>query len=352
MLQSFAAETLSSSFVDSAKEFARSGVSRVADVVGGLPNPYSVASSLADSSGGFDITRGFSAAVSGLGGGLSGPVKSFSDILSAVPNIPGLGDTFGGITGFNSESGIFSNLFDKHTLLGMQSRSDPLLSFMWFCIPPKVHGVSLPWYYVEEFTAPFRSFDVVTQYREGKVYHFAGQHSISNLSIRFYDDSTGKTGAYLEAWRKSVLSKDGLYNYPGGPFGYKKNIKVVVLDVTKFGQVYTFNYKGCWPTTSEPFNLISGASDRIIPSQEFACDEVDIQVRRFPPLSLIGILKDGIGSFQGAGLDMFSSSDFPGASAAVSAAQELTQNFDISGLGNAAETKVQEIISGATSVFS
>lgn len=256
------------------------------------------------------LDRGLSLAVNtvskSINDGISSPIKSFGDIASGLPDsVTGtLSDSpFGGLLG-SVASGLGSN-FSKHTLLGLHSRSDPLLSFMWFCLPPTINGVSLPWYYVEEFTAPFRSFDVTTQYREGKVFHFAGQHSISSLSMRLYDDSTGKAGAWLEAWRRSILSKEGYYNLPGGTRGYKKDITVVMLDVTKFGWVYTFNYKGCWPTTADPITLQSGSSDRIISSQEFSCDEVEVIVKNFPPFSLIGILKEGIGSFQGAGLDIF-----------------------------------------------
>lgn len=249
------------------------------------------------------LERGLASALNNIKNGLAGPIRTDSEFMSKVGKVANLAPLVSAGAQVLRDGPL--GFLDKHTLVASQSRSDPLLNHLWFALPPNVSGVSLPWYYIEEFTAPFRSFDVLTQYRAGKMFHFAGQHSISNLSVRFYDDSTGKVGRYLEAWRRTVLNADGTYNYPGGSNGYKKNFEVVVLDVTKFGQVYQFKFIGCWPTTAEPFNLSSATSERLISAQEFACDEVEITVRNFPPFSLIGIIRDGINSFQGAGLDYF-----------------------------------------------
>ena len=207
--------------------------------------------------------------------GLTGPLRTFSDLSS----LTSLSTAFGPM---------------KHVLFNMYARRDPLMSYSWFAEMPKVGNVALDWNYVEEFTAPFRSFDTLPQYREGRMYHFAGQHSISNLSIRFYDDTSGKVGMYLENWRRAVMSNNGTYNYAQD---YKKIISLTILDVSRLITVYQIKYIGCWPSSAEPYNLNSGASDRITPSQEFNVDDIEITIRNMEAQGLLTAIGDKVKDF-------------------------------------------------------
>lgn len=210
----------------------------------------------------------------------------------------------------------------KHVLYSMYTRNEPIYHYCWFCYLPAVGGYRLPWNYVEEFTAPFRSFDVVNQYQRGKVKHYAGQHSVSNLSLRLYDDSSGKAGAYMENWRMSVMGKGGTYMYPRD---YKKDIELIILDVSRFFTVYNIVYKGCWPVNSDPYNLASNSSDRIVMSAEFSVDDIEIRVRN----TSIGGLANVLGS---------TLSDFP---------QSLVDT--LAGTGDALTGKLKGVFSSDTS---
>lgn len=191
-------------------------------------------------------------------------------------------------------------LFGRHVLTSALGRQDPIMTYCWFCDLPKVNGLTLDWSYVEEFTAPMRSFDVLPQYQRGQMFHFAGTKSISGLSIKCYDDSTGKAGAYLEGWRNLVSSPDGKVNYPGGTNGYKQDIRVTILDVSRAIQVYTLLYKGCWPTTADPISLQSSESTRSIQSQEFSVDTLEMTVRKVPVADFATSLVSSVNNFPGS----------------------------------------------------
>jgi hypothetical protein len=222
-----------------------------------------------------DISGAVNAVLDKVSYGLAGPLRTAADLLGAQGSL----------------SGAFGP--GKHVLFNMYARRDPLMAHQWFCNLPVVNNVALDWYYVEEFTAPLRSYDIQSQYREGKMYHFAGQHSISSLSMRFYDDSSGRIQAYLESWRKAVMGDNGKYGYPQN---YKHNIEVVVLDVTRVINVYSMLYKGCWPQTADAISLGSQGADRITSSQEFSCDDMTLTVRSFPSLNIGETISSGVNS--------------------------------------------------------
>lgn len=225
-------------------------------------------------------------------GGLKSPLTSLSQFNNLLDSAVAPDSPFKGITNaIQAATDRFGAAGPgKHVLFNMYRRKDPLYTYCWFCEMPVVNGYKLDWNYVEEFTAPFRSFDVANQYRQGRVLHFAGQHSISNLTLRFYDDTSGTVGAYLENWRSSVMTPNGVYKYPYGVDGYKKDIKLVVLDITRFIQVYTMTYKGCWPSTADPYNMVSNASERIITSQEFSVDNIEMSVHNLQVTGLANMV--------------------------------------------------------------
>lgn len=169
----------------------------------------------------------------------------------------------------------------KHVLTNAMGRKDPLLNFCWFAQLPKIGPYKLDWSYIEEFNAPLRSFDNNVQYQRGRDNKYASKQNVSNLSLKCYEDSTGKTQAYLEAWRNLVIGEDGQFNLP---VNYKKDITLVILDVSRAISVYTLVYHGCWPVSADAFQLSSGASERLIASQEFSVDSVDVNVRNVAPL--------------------------------------------------------------------
>jgi hypothetical protein len=242
---------------------------------------------------------GLSGIIATMGQGLSTPVKALSSIVSNfgitakdLANPADLATKIGSAIssyGLNGTAG-----FGKHVLGNALGRKDPLPSYNWFCTLPTIGNLVLPWHYVEEFTAPVRSYDQVTQFKEGKDNKWPSKMNLSNVSLKCYDDSSGRTGAYWEAWRDLIQNtQTGVFNYSNR---YKQNIEVVVLDITRAIQVYTFTYYGCWPTSMDPLSLTSSASDRLTPSIELSVDDVKLTVRTVPPTDMANALLSAVGS--------------------------------------------------------
>lgn len=173
-----------------------------------------------------------------------------------------------------------------------RARSDPLLSFNWYCDLPTIDGVSLGWEFVEEATLPLVEFEPTTAYRAGKMYSYAGHYSVGTLSLKLYEDSSASASYYMDAWRRRILNLDsGLYNVPRD---YKQTIKFTILDVTKLTVMF-LEYTGCWPTRSDPLQMTSGTSDRIVHSVELSVDEMRLKFGKFEPGQVPSLI-DNIGS--------------------------------------------------------
>lgn len=247
-----------------------------------------------------DMTSAFQDVIGDVTDGLSNPIGSLSEFGSSLGidfgSISSAGDILGGLTGRFSQgaSSFVPGGLGHHVLAGAQGRKDPLLTYCWYCNMPNIKGLSLPWNYVEEFTAPFRSIDVTSRYQQGKMQHYASANSIQNLSLRAYEDGSGKAGSYFEAWRDLVIGMNGVYNYPAS---YKKTIELVVLDVSRTVNVYTFRYKGCFPTTTDPYTLQSSDSSRLVYGQEFSVDDVEINVQNTSMAGLANSIWNSVKNF-------------------------------------------------------
>jgi hypothetical protein len=238
-----------------------------------------------------DVSSALGSAIAAINGGLAQPVRSATDLLGSlgvnvskarkvsdmyntIANRVGAG-VFGSGRNWpgSTQPGKVNN--DHHVLNGARSRKDPLMSYSWFCTMPSIRGFQLPWNYVEEFTAPFKTIETQSRYEQGKMMHYPGSRSVSTLSMRLYDDTSGTVGAYLDAWRDTVLGVNGIYAYPAQ---FKQPISVILLDVSRAVTVYQFYYIGCFPTSTDAFSLASDSNDRIVTSQEFSVDDVKVTV--------------------------------------------------------------------------
>jgi hypothetical protein len=92
------------------------------------------------------------------------------------------------------------------------------------------------------------------------------------------------------------MGAEGVYRYPND---YKKDITIVILDVTRFIQVYKITYKKCWPTNAEPYALASSSSDRLIASQEFAVDDIEMTCRNIDSSGLANTVYKSLSNFPG-----------------------------------------------------
>ena len=215
-------------------------------------------------------------------------VGQLGNVARAAQQVNSMIQGFGG----NNQTGA-----NKNVLAGMNQRKDPLLAFCWFATMPSIGSYTLPWNYIEEFSAPVRGFESQTRYQEGIEKKFVSKQVISNLSIKCYDDSSGLTQAYLDAWRTLVVGSGGQYNYS---VNYKKDISLFILDVTRTINVYTIVYAGCWPTTADAYNLSSAQTERLIASQEFSVDSVNLTVNTVSPVNFVSALNTAINGNSGS----------------------------------------------------
>jgi hypothetical protein len=152
---------------------------------------------------------------------------------------------------------------------------------------PDIDDVSLSWEFVEEATLPFVEFEPISNYRAGKMYHYANHYSLGSLGLKIYEDSRGKATQYLEAWRRKIIDLDsGLYNHPND---YKKTIKITIMDVAKMTVMF-YEYIGCWPTRTDAYNMTSGSSERIVASVEMSVDEMRVKFGKFDSNAIPSII--------------------------------------------------------------
>lgn len=212
------------------------------------------------------------------------------------PSLPfGLNTGGGGITpaGFTTggdlaSSSSPSDVNPGNSLAGAMARSDPMLSFCWYAILPDMapQGGSpktLPWYYVEEATPPFRTFDQRSIFREGRQRHYPSTYSVDSLRLAIYMDSSNVALNYLQAWNGALLApttsqtayrSGGAYGTPGQ---YKKTIKIYLLNVAK-QQLAVLEYIECWPQTLDAYSLDSNTSSRIINHVTFSVGDVFVNI--------------------------------------------------------------------------
>ena len=262
-------------------------------------------------------------AISGLFG------ESASSIsLSGPLQVPGASSTASSANGVAPNDG----------LKGIQARSDPLLSFCWYCEMPQVPSFNinsaalesqtsslitdtalqlgsslpgafgldtlsvnlpgslggggedsvnptqgtytgLPWYFVEEASLPFRTFQTRSIFREGRERHYPDKYSVDNLTCSIYADSANEALNYLLAWNSGILRPFTASNSPteGGRFGrpsdYKQVIRFYVLSVAK-QQVAIIEYTECWPVSMEPLGMNSDEATRLVYRVNFSVGDV------------------------------------------------------------------------------
>lgn len=201
---------------------------------------------------GLGITSGFN--LSGPGAGIS--VSSYSNGAGVAPG---------------------------NALEGALARSDPVMSFLWYCEPPTLIGsgiqATLPWFYIEEASLPFRTYEARGVYREGRTKNYASKYAVDGLNIGFYMDVDGVALNYIRAWDALIMAPfdrtDSVIR--GGGFRlpslYMKDIPFYILDVNK-QQLVQILYSECWPLNTEAFSMQSQNSDRVVARLSFSVGDV------------------------------------------------------------------------------
>lgn len=196
-------------------------------------------------------------------GGSAGTTSS----LATVPQSQSTGDASG------------SSLFSQ--LLG----SNPLSSPMGGALADQASS-QLPWYYVEEATVPFRQFQQVGIFRDGRERHYPSRYTVSPLRLGIYADTGNNAIQYLQAWQNAVIQpfSSSQLEQGGGwgrPYGYKKPIYVYLLDPSK-SVLAILEYTECWPVNVQDLSLVSNSSDRLIYHVEFSVGDVRVNLMDVP----------------------------------------------------------------------
>lgn len=245
--------------------------------------PAGIASQAVNSAKGA-VSQAVSGGLSNLRGAANAALRGdFSGALTQLQQGPqDFMKSFGLSTGGAGSSGGPSGLA-VNPLEGALGRSDPMLSFQWYCELPTLtplgkQPVSLDWNYVEEATPPFRSFEVRSVYAQGRNRHYAGPYNVDQMPLNFYADIAGKSWAYLKAWQQCMLPAFASTEYTkGGGFGrpsnYQKTIKLYLL-APDMSKVMYFELIECWPVNLDALHLDSASSTRLTFNPSFSVGDV------------------------------------------------------------------------------
>jgi hypothetical protein len=183
------------------------------------------------------------------------------------------GSTLSGGIDYLSVSSGPGDVSYGNALAGIMARADPMHAFNWFADLPQINAggfaASLPWYYVEEATIPFRQFESRNVYREGRFKHYPGKYSVDSLRLSVYLDSDNVALNYWQTWQNAILqpfNKSTMYSLGGGytpPSSFKKDINIYLLDVRR-AEVMSITYIECWPTSFDSLHLQSASGERLI----------------------------------------------------------------------------------------
>ncbi len=213
------------------------------------------------------FTGDFSGALTTLG---NGP----QDFLSSF--ISGRGPNGGG--------GLGGGGGPVNTLQGMLSRSDPMMSFQWYCELPIITPINgaptgLSWEYVEEATPSFRNYQSRQIYTQARQRQFPSTYTVDPITLHFYADTANKSLNYLNAWDGAIMeptTSSTIYQTGGGfgrPSDYQKPIKIYLLDPAKL-LIVVLEYIECQPTNIAQLTLDSASSTRLTYNVNFNVGDV------------------------------------------------------------------------------
>jgi len=245
----------------------------------------------------------YTGAISGLG-----TLTSSSSVLSAPGTVAQVSATNGIAPG--------------NDLAGAQARSDPMLAYTWYAQMPVItpgstqissgasassilssvaanlvtnlaspvigsiftsNSQQLPWYYVEQATLPFRTFETQHIFREGRPRSYPTKYSVGTLRLGIYADSTNIALQYLQTWNNAIITpfSSSTSSTMGGGWGrpsdYKFPIFIYLVDVTS-NTLALVEYTECWPSSIEAYSMESGNSNRIINQVTFEVGDVFVNL--------------------------------------------------------------------------
>lgn len=152
------------------------------------------------------------------------------------------------------------------------ARPDPLLSFKWVCSDNTL-PLGLPCHYLEAVELPWENVNVGNGvYQNGSMTYYAGASDVTGLNMTFYEDQQATASKWINGWKGLIKNFDtGIYNLPYGPGGYKRDMRVSLLD-TKNNEILRVELIGIWPEATSAWSLNYTDAGRLVVSQAFSID--------------------------------------------------------------------------------
>ncbi len=159
----------------------------------------------------------------------------------------------------------------------IRGRPDPLMGYMWCAFIDAGPEDSIDYVWIEEVQTPATTFEPKPIFRNGKIHHYAAAYSADQMSVKLFTESSGKAFAYVHSWINQIKSTDGYFSLP---VAYKRDVTVYIMD-PMYNNVVTYQYKGCWPTSAESYQL-SSQSNLLETTLSLSVDEVLIDLTNVP----------------------------------------------------------------------
>jgi hypothetical protein len=131
------------------------------------------------------------------------------------------------------------------------SIADPAIASLWIVRMP--FGADLKDIVAESITMTKYKTPSVARFNGGSNSYFPGTSDIDGLAITFYETHDYRVTRYFEKWRLSVFNPEsGVY---GMPKDYKQSIKTELYSNLSTSPVMEYEYKYCWPTDIQAFEM-------------------------------------------------------------------------------------------------
>lgn len=162
------------------------------------------------------------------------------------------------------------------TLQQVRARPDPLLNWQWICLDGTL-PFDHPNEYLESIDLPFNNIRSESVYVGSGYTCYPQAHEVEAFTAVFYEDCYAATTTWLQDWKSKIKNfSTGVY---GLPKDYKKTMTVALL-TTKGEPALQYRLIGIWPTITSSLSLNYNESGRIILSQTFSVDDVEIVTSR------------------------------------------------------------------------
>lgn len=162
----------------------------------------------------------------------------------------------------------------------LKSRIDPQLSYKFRVQDIRItDSTIIPASYVESVNFSYDDIQLETVSFQNRYIKFAGRAISPPVTIEFYEDNNSSIQKALYEWRSLVRRSDGTYNYPSK---YKKSITILIYGFNRSKGTLEENVVSklrlieAFPTNVNPLRLSYADGNRLVVSQTFEINEVEI----------------------------------------------------------------------------